>query len=91
MSIDRRFAIIIGINDYDKNPLKCCVKDALSVADILEKKCRFQNEDIFVIKSDLDNPIRDISGHFYEAIKKITKLLKPSIDSIFFYFELFLF
>ena len=33
MSIDRRFAIIIGINDYDNSPLNYCVNDANAVAD----------------------------------------------------------
>src|ERR1019366_3138516 len=86
MNIDRRFAIIIGINDYVKKPLEYCVDDALAVAKILEDKCAFKNGDIYVITSDSKTPKKDISGHLDDALKKISKDLKPQVDSICFYF-----
>jgi Caspase domain len=63
MTIDRRFAIVIGINDYTSKPLEYCVNDALSVAKILEEKCYFKHDDIFPITSDTSNPTKDISGY----------------------------
>ena len=86
MKIDRRFAIIIGINDYEIKPLDFCVNDADSVADILEQKCSFGKNDIFKITSDKDNPTKDISGHLESALIEIEKHLIPNEDSIFFFF-----
>ncbi len=86
ITIDRRFAIIIGINDYAYKPLTYCVKDALAVSNILESKCCFEKDDIFSITSDSTNPIKDISGHLDIALKQIAKVLKPQTDSVFFYF-----
>lgn len=83
---ERRFAIVIGINDYDINPLQFCVNDALAVANILEMKCRFHKNDIYLITSDKEDPKKDISGHFDSALKQIEKDLRPSLDSIFFFF-----
>ena len=86
MTIDRRFAIVIGINDYSSKPLEYCVNDALAVSQILEDKCYFNKDDIFTISSDTFKPIKDISGHLDNALKQIAKDLKPQTDSIFFYF-----
>ncbi|MCB0501302.1 MAG: caspase family protein [Bacteroidetes bacterium] len=86
MRIDRRFAIVIGINDYEIKPLDFCVNDADSVADILEQKCYFKKDDIYKITSDKDNPIKDISGHLESALIEIEKHLIPNEDSIFFFF-----
>lgn len=35
--MERRKALVIGINDYKSSPLKCCVNDAKSVVALLEK------------------------------------------------------
>ena len=86
MTEERRFAIIIGINDYEVNPLSFCVNDAKSVADILVKKCQFKKEDIHLITSDKTNSTKDISGHFNTSLTAIQKTLKPFTDSIFFFF-----
>lgn len=84
--MDRRFAIIIGINNYNKSPLNYCVKDANDIAEILEKRCRFNKDDIFIITSSDTSPISDISGHFDQALSSINGGLKLNEDSIFFYF-----
>lgn len=86
MNLDRRFAVIIGINDYDIKPLNYCVNDALAVASILEERCRFNKTDIYTITSDKNKPLKDISGHLESALKKIESVIKPEMDSIFFYF-----
>lgn len=86
MNTERRFAVIIGINDYDNSPLDYCANDALSVAEILEQKCKFQKDDIYLIISTTKNPIKDISGHFEAAIKNVEKDFEKDKDSIFFYF-----
>lgn len=83
---ERRFAIIIGINDYENSPLNFCVNDAKAVAQILESKCRFKKEDIYLITSDKKKSIKDISGHFNNALSTIQYKLKPLEDSVFFFF-----
>lgn len=83
---ERRFAIIIGINDYEIKPLDFCVNDANSVAKIIEEKCLFNNDDIFLITSENGKTIKDITGHFENALKHIEENLIPTKDSIFFFF-----
>jgi hypothetical protein len=84
--MDRRFAIVIGINDYDIEPLDFCVNDANSIAEILKNKCRFQEKDIYKITSDNSNPIKDITGRFENALNSIGKELITAKDSFFFFF-----
>jgi hypothetical protein len=84
--MDRRFAIVIGINDYVLKPLDFCVNDANSIAEILENKCGFENKDIYKITSDDSAPIKDITGQFENALTMIGQELKAEKDSIFFFF-----
>lgn len=86
MQIERRFAIVIGINDYDVKPLDCCVDDAKAVATILQERCKFDQNDIHLIISETSSPLKDITGHFDEAIKNIEKELLAERDSVFFFF-----
>lgn len=84
--MDRRFAIVIGINDYDINPLNFCAQDAKEIATILHNNCRFPQENIYSIISESASPIKDISGHLDIALGEISSNFRPNIDSIFFYF-----
>jgi hypothetical protein len=86
MNLDRRFAIVIGINDYEIKPLDYSVNDAKEIANTLENKCCYDKKDIYLITSDKDNPTKDISGHLENALKLIAKELVPRQDSVFFYF-----
>lgn len=84
--LDRRFAIIVGINDYDVSPLQYCAPDAWAVAAVLAERCGFKQEDIFTIVSDHDHPIKDISGHLENAYQYIEHEARQLTDSVFFYF-----
>ena len=86
MQIERRFAIVIGINDYDVKPLDCCVNDANAVANILRERCKFNQSDIHLITSETSSPLKDITGHFDNAIKNIEQELIAEEDSVFFFF-----
>jgi len=86
MTDEKRYAIIIGINDYEISPLNFCVNDAKAVAGILEEKCRFKKENIHLITSDETNSIKDITGHFNNALSTIQKRINRLEDSIFFFF-----
>lgn len=85
-NLDRRFAIIIGINNYDVSPLRYCVPDAQGVAKVLESHCAFKKEDIITIISDDDHPVKDISGYLDNAYRYVEREAQPQMDSIFFYF-----
>lgn len=83
---ENRYAIIIGINDYDTDPLSYCVKDAVAVHEILIQKANFRKENAFLITSDTSQPIRNITGRIEEAIQNVKEKFRPQKDSIFFYF-----
>lgn len=84
--MERRFGIIIGINDYDKNPLSFCVDDATAMKTMLVDKAGFRNDDVHLIVSDTSTPIKNISGKMSEIIESIRGKFSESTDSIFFYF-----
>ncbi|WP_299798554.1 caspase family protein [uncultured Maribacter sp.] len=86
MNTERRFGIIIGINDYKVKPLDFCVNDADSIAQILEEKCRFEKKDIHLITSKKGKTTKDITGNFENALKEIEKDFVPYNDSVFFFF-----
>lgn len=81
-----RYAIIIGINDYEKNPLNFCVNDADEIKNTLVSKCRFKEENIVKITSDNVNSEKDITGKYLEAIRNIRDKFINGRDSILFYF-----
>jgi len=83
---ETRYAIIIGINDYNNAPLEYCVNDANEVKTRLLEKARFKDQNIFLLTSDATHPIKDISGSFNNAFVKISENFKEELDSIFFYF-----
>lgn len=85
-SKETRYAIIIGINDYNEQPLSFCVNDASGIKEALINKCMFYEENIFMITSDKDNSSKDIVGRYLGVLRKIKKTFKEDIDSMFFYF-----
>lgn len=83
---ERRYAVIIGINDYDNNPLSYCVDDAVAIKNLLEKKANFKEDDIHIILSASGNSTKDITGKIFEALSIIKNSFREGKDSIFFYF-----
>lgn len=81
-----RYAIIIGINDYNDSPLNFCVNDAVDIKKVLINNCNFDEENIFMIISDDTNSNKDITGRYLEAIRDIKEEFKANEDSILFYF-----
>lgn len=84
--MEKRYAIIIGINDYQTGPLDYCVNDARSIAEILEKRARFDPVNIHLITSDTSQSTKDITGKLFEAVGAIQNDFQADEDSIFFYF-----
>lgn len=56
MMPEKRFAILVGINDYSDSPLSYCVNDALSMQQILTNKCGFEKDRVKVIISTKEEP-----------------------------------
>lgn len=81
-----RYAIVIGINDYDSNPLNYCVNDALEVKKTLIDKCNFHENNIYVITSAEGSSNKDITGKYLEALREIQGVFRREEDSILFYF-----
>jgi len=84
--METRYAVIIGINDYDNHPLNFCVNDAKSIKEALIAKANFLEENIYSITSEIDNPLKNITGKLNEAILKIKTAFHEENDSLFFYF-----
>jgi uncharacterized caspase-like protein len=84
--MERRYAVIIGINDYEHNPLNYCTNDAVAIKDLLEQKANFSPEDTYLISSNSNSSTKDITGKLFSAIGKINESFNKKKDSIFFYF-----
>jgi len=84
--MEKRYAIIIGINDYSNVPLDYCVNDAKEVKARILNRAKFKEEDIYLLTSEINSPIKDISGKFNQAFATISKTFIEEEDSIFFYF-----
>lgn len=83
---ETRYAVIIGIDDYQSNPLSFCVNDAESIEQTLLKNCLFKKENIFKIVSSEKSSEKDITGKYLNSLRIIKDKFKEKIDSIFFYF-----
>jgi len=81
-----RYAIIIGINDYNDSPLNFCVNDAVDIKKVLMSNCKFDEKNIFMITSDDKNSNKDITGKYLESIRAIKEEFRANEDSILFYF-----
>ncbi len=80
---ETRYAVLIGMNDYKKNPLSYSVKDVLDVKNVLIEYCRFDNENIFTIV-DSSTPI---ITQIHQAFEKIKKQFRRNSDLILFYYS----
>lgn len=56
LSNGRRLAIVIGIDGYKHDPLKCCVKDAQLLAATLRDRCGFDPDGILELTDHQTNP-----------------------------------
>jgi hypothetical protein len=84
--METRYAVLIGINDYDNQPLNFCVNDALSIKKALMERANFLEKNIYTITSDSANSIKDITGKLLEIVSSIKNIFQEENDSIFFYF-----
>ncbi|TAH20146.1 MAG: caspase family protein [Cytophagales bacterium] len=83
--IVKRYAIVIGSNNYESNRLNCTLKDAEDMKNILIKKCRFEAEDIELFTFELHN--KESISKIDEAFEKIKKVFIKGQDNFLFYFS----
>ncbi|MDU6521376.1 MULTISPECIES: caspase family protein [Clostridium] len=84
--MENRYAIVIGINDYEGSPLNYCVNDANGISEVLIKKCRYKKENVFKITSEVEASEKDITGKYLEILRLVGDRFRPNEDSILFYF-----
>jgi hypothetical protein len=78
-----RYALLIGMNNYKKNPLSYSFKDVEDIREALVNYCKFKTENIFLI-GDFDMPIRTQLQKGFEAIQK---KFRANSDLFFFYYS----
>lgn len=85
----RRWAILIGINDYDDNgilDLKKAKNDAIALGEVLEEQGQFDR--VYVLTDDNDYKGNDYPSYFKikDRLEYISKFLKPE-DLVVFSFS----
>lgn len=80
---ENRFAILIGMNNYEGNELPYCIKDVEDLESVLISHCRFPEKNIFKITSS-DKPVKEQIDEAFGLIEKDFKIKK---DLLFFYFS----
>lgn len=84
---ETRYAILIGINDYEVAPLEYCVNDVDLIKDCLIKYCDLKEDNIFQIRSSYNATVADINASFETVMKRIEAKFQSKEDSMFFYFS----
>lgn len=82
-----RYALLIGINDYQKEPLPFCVKDVNDLSDVLISNCKFSKSRIFKIISPKNNQINNITKQLEKVLDDINEEFKKGQDTFLFYFS----
>ena len=78
-----RYAILIGMDNYKKNPLSYSVKDVRDLQKVLINNCRFLSENIFIITDSTEPIIEQID----RAYKTINIKFKRGADLFLFYYS----
>jgi len=66
----KRYSISVGINDYiDCKELSFAVKDAEDIADVLERFCNVDNDNVRLITSEKRKPNSDPWATFCDTIE----------------------
>lgn len=87
MGLEKRYAIIIGSNNYSVKKLRYPIKDAIDVSKLLEERCKFLPENIHLIISEFEKPV-DIKEKITEATKKIkAEGFIANMHTLLFYFS----
>jgi hypothetical protein len=83
---ENRYAILVGIDDYDTIPLNYCCSDAMAMKKMLVEKCMFNEKNIELIISNKENSQTELIGKYHQAINNINKNFCKDKDSVLFFF-----
>lgn len=81
-----RYAILIGIDDYEDRTLDYASSDAISMREVLIERCAVDSKRAFSIVSSLAQPIRESYAELERIIREIQIDFRPKKDSIIIYF-----
>lgn len=88
MEHENRYAILLGINDYEKDPLIGCVNDVNDIKHELINKCNFNEENIYALTSNSDSPLIDPYGTLVKTIYDLKKKVsQEGHENNFFFFS----
>lgn len=88
MEHEGRYAILVGINDYDQDPLSGCVNDVNDLKHELINKCNLNEENIYTITSDLQAPLEDPYGSLSRVIYELKeKIITNGYEKNFIFFS----
>lgn len=82
-----RYAILVGINDYKKQPLHFCDKDVAMIKNRLVNNCLFEKGNVHEIVSTIEKPVHDVFTELKKIIEKIRESFVLGVDTIKFYFS----
>lgn len=83
---EERYAILIGIDDYEDRTLDYASSDASSMRDVLVERCAVHESRTYPIISSTANPKRESYAELERVIRTIREEFRPRRDSIIFYF-----
>jgi hypothetical protein len=80
---ETRYAVLIGMNNYEKDPLDYSVKDVLDIKSVLVNYCNFESDNIYLV-TDSSSSVRLQIEEIFRQIQ--TKFIAGS-DMILFYYS----
>lgn len=80
---ERRFAILLGMNNYQKNPLLYSVKDVKDLHTVLISHCKFEEENVVQIL-DSTSPVKE---QLNDAFALIESKFCHDVDLFLFYYS----
>lgn len=84
---ESRYAILIGVNDYQEKPLSYCVNDVRELKKTLELSCGFETNNIKLLTSDKEKTNTINISSIEREIKLIQKTFIPEQDVVLLYFS----
>lgn len=84
---ETRYAVLIGINDYLKSPLRYCANDVIELKKRLINNCLYAVENIYEIVSTKDASVSNVYEKFVQIVDMIKQKFVAKSDNILFYFS----
>jgi tetratricopeptide (TPR) repeat protein len=87
MSLEKRYAIVVGTNCYNDKKLQFTLKDAQDITNILQQRCQFESKNIIKLEIDISYK-ENIKARIQNAFDEIKgKCFKKNMDTFLFYYS----